>query len=897
MIGINTNSDSISDHDELYWTDEKINSISPTDLPFRVYKEISDDTYHKIYVRLYQLADGLSTEAIDLETFFRGKNVAIIGMPVSTKKDYRKDLCVLGAKKIFYCWLDNIQILICGDNDFNPLQQAIVDKRYGHNVIVMNESYLDPILVSFMKSELGKKLTDEYLAKEDNNTHREALRYEIADKVFLQSIHQVPLNELSLNRDVFHVVGRMSVSTEDESDNIDGEGIAFIGGFPDTINGLYSAIQKKGGRINKKGGISTTCIVFGQNPPLNAFNGTLENVKFISFARFYSWLEPQPEIERDDLYKDSSLIEDPSELKKYDADEDYIPTLYGSVFHIAGTLYPFDYHGYPDFVPRSEVYAEIESLGGIVDKENTDKTTCVVFGCKPPRDAFKYSTTGKVKYISYTRFNKWLMEACPVDKDASIFRGKYKPSIDTKLRPYQQHLKEEIFEGWQFYYQLMLQLPTGTGKTVLFSSIIKDLAAVPNTKILIVAHRKELVEQISTWLDRFQVEHGVIISGRKRNLDNSIQVASIQTYTNKANQALMDSFSPDFIIIDEAHHTVAQTYQSLWSKYPKAWKLGVTATPYRLSHDSFRSLYSCLITSPSMKDFISHGYLSDFVYMVDNPNGDMSKAIDDIKQKSNTGDYVISTLLKKLNVDKYVKYAVACYLRYAKDKKGIVYAISVEHGKNLCNAYESVGVSAEFIDSTTPRKEREEIVDRFRQGETRIMVNCNIFSEGFDCPDIEFIQMTRPTYSLSMYMQQVGRGLRPMRDGSKCIILDNAGMFKKFGLPSDSKPWGKHFYGEYSSEDADTDSLENTSLLCEICRSTESPMVEITEEDVFRQRRILKEIETADNSKKYSKNNNVEIWIAIFAALLILGYIFFLYPALIGLCAFLGVAGVLKKRK
>lgn len=897
MIGINTNSDSISDHDELYWTDEKINSISPTDLPFRVYKEISDDTYHKIYVRLYQLADGLSTEAIDLETFFRGKSVAIIGMPVSTKKDYRKDLCVLGAKKIFYCWLDNIQILICGDNDFNPLQQAIVDKRYGHNVIVMNESYLDPILVSFMKSELGKKLTDEYLTKEDNNTHREALRYEIADKDFLQSIHQVPLNELSLNRDVFHVVGRMSVSTEDESDNIDGEGIAFIGGFPNTINGLYSAIQKKGGRINKKGGISTTCIVFGQNPPLNAFNGTLENVKFISVARFYSWLEPQPEIERDDLYKDSSLIEDPSELKKYDADEDYIPTLYGSVFHIAGTLYPFDYHGYPDFVPRSEVYAEIESLGGIVDKENTDKTTCVVFGCKPPRDAFKYSTTGKVKYISYTRFNKWLMEACPVDKDASIFRGKYKPSIDTKLRPYQQHLKEEIFEGWQFYYQLMLQLPTGTGKTVLFSSIIKDLAAVPNTKILIVAHRKELVEQISTWLDRFQVEHGVIISGRKRNLDNSIQVASIQTYTNKANQALMDSFSPDFIIIDEAHHTVAQTYQSLWSKYPKAWKLGVTATPYRLSHDSFRSLYSCLITSPSMKDFISHGYLSDYVYMVDNPNGDMSKAIDDIKQKSNTGDYVISTLLKKLNVDKYVKYAVACYLRYAKDKKGIVYAISVEHGKNLCNAYESVGVSAEFIDSTTPRKEREEIVDRFRQGETRIMVNCNIFSEGFDCPDIEFIQMTRPTYSLSMYMQQVGRGLRPMRDGSKCIILDNAGMFKKFGLPSDSKPWGKHFYGEYSSEDADTDSLENTSLLCEICRSTESPMVEITEEDVFRQRRILKEIETADNSKKYSKNNNVEIWIAIFAALLILGFIFFLYPALIGLSAFLVLVGVLKKRK
>ena len=256
MIGINTNPDSISDHDERYWTDEKINSISPADLPFRVSREISTEAYHKIYVRLYQLADGLTTEAINLATFFRGKSVAIIGMPVSTKKDYRKDLCILGAKKIYYCWEDNIQILICGDNDFYPLQQAIVDKRYGHNVIAMNESYLDQLLVSFMKSEHGKKMTENYLAKEDYNTHREALHYEIADKDFLQSIHQVPLNELSLDRDVFHVVGRMSVSIEDESDNTDDEGIAFIGGFPDTINELYSAIQKKGGRINKKGGTS-----------------------------------------------------------------------------------------------------------------------------------------------------------------------------------------------------------------------------------------------------------------------------------------------------------------------------------------------------------------------------------------------------------------------------------------------------------------------------------------------------------------------------------------------------------------------------------------------------------------------------------------------------------------
>lgn len=303
------------------------------------------------------------------------------------------------------------------------------------------------------------------------------------------------------------------------------------------------------------------------------------------------------------------------------------------------------------------------------------------------------------------------------------------------------------------------------------------------------------MDQISSHLSKYNIEHGIIASNRKRSLEKNVQVASIQTLTHKNNEEITKSFVPDFIVIDEAHHTLANTYDQLWKLYPRSWKLGVTATPCRINGAPFTNHFSELISSLSVKELIEKGFLSDYTFYTENPDSDLSKAILSIKKKSSTGDYRIDDLLQNLNVERHVKKLVLSYSTYANGLKGIVYCISIEHAHNICEAYKNIGVVAEYIDSKTPKTEREQIVQDFKDGKIQVLVNVDIFSEGFDCPDVEFIQMARPTWSLSKYMQQVGRGLRTSPGKDKTIILDNAGMYARFGLPSDTRLWNATFAG------------------------------------------------------------------------------------------------------
>ena len=329
----------------------------------------------------------------------------------------------------------------------------------------------------------------------------------------------------------------------------------------------------------------------------------------------------------------------------------------------------------------------------------------------------------------------------------------------------------------------------------MFSSVINDITKVPDSKILIIAHRKELLDQISSHLSKYNIEHGIIASNRKRSLEKNVQVASIQTLTHKNNEEITKNFVPDFIVIDEAHHTLAKTYDQLWKLYPRSWKLGVTATPCRINGAPFTNHFSELISSLSVKELIEKGFLSDYTFYTENPDSDLSKAILSIKKKSSTGDYRIDDLLQNLNVERHVKKLILSYSTYANGLKGIVYCISIEHAHNILEAYKNIGVVAEYIDSKTPKTEREQIVQDFKDGKIQVLVNVDIFSEGFDCPDVEFIQMARPTWSLSKYMQQVGRGLRTSPGKDKTVILDNAGMYARFGLPSDTRLWNATFAG------------------------------------------------------------------------------------------------------
>lgn len=376
---------------------------------------------------------------------------------------------------------------------------------------------------------------------------------------------------------------------------------------------------------------------------------------------------------------------------------------------------------------------------------------------------------------------------------------------DPKLRPYQQKAKKEIFESWDEIDNVMFQMPTGTGKTRLFTSIIRDINDYSikrreAVKILIIAHRTELIDQIDESLRKYQVVHNVIAGGRDRNYKYPVSVASIQTITHPNNLRDAKKLNAQFVIIDEAHHALAATYKKLWDMYPDSKKLGVTATPWRMNHQSFTDLFDKLVLSIPIKDFINQGYLAPYKYFSLRSDSDILNTIDDI-ELDKFGEYMESSMEEKMDIGSIRAQLLKSYLSLAEGKKGIIYAINIVHARHICKEYQEAGYTAASIDSKTPAAERDRLVDEFRRGKIDIIVNVDIFSEGFDCPDIEFIQLARPTRSLVKYLQQVGRGLRPTNNKEHCIILDNVGMYSRFGLPDARRHWKQHFMGKNVTEE------------------------------------------------------------------------------------------------
>lgn len=369
---------------------------------------------------------------------------------------------------------------------------------------------------------------------------------------------------------------------------------------------------------------------------------------------------------------------------------------------------------------------------------------------------------------------------------------------DRGLRPYQLEMKHNVYSLWDKMNNVMLQMPTGTGKTIVFASIVKDIRSwctknSPDSKILIVAHRKELISQASQKLSG--QPHGIIQSGHHMELNLQIQVASIQTFMSRRHYDAMRRLRFDFIIIDEAHHSMASGYKKLWEMFPNSKKLGVTATPWRMNHSGFTSLYGEIVLSKSIEWFVNNGYLSNYDYISVHKNSVIQHTINSIDRYGVDGDYLDSELSNLFDRGKIRAELYKSYCQFVKGKKGIIYAIDRKHAANIASLYASHGVSICMIDGTTPAIERLEMIKSFKAGDIEVIVNVNIFSEGFDCPDIEFIQLARPTKSLSLYLQQVGRGLRISPKKKSTIILDNVGLYNRFGTPMSNRHWHYHFLG------------------------------------------------------------------------------------------------------
>lgn len=373
------------------------------------------------------------------------------------------------------------------------------------------------------------------------------------------------------------------------------------------------------------------------------------------------------------------------------------------------------------------------------------------------------------------------------------------PQDNTNLRAHQKEAKKKIFEAWDKYDSVMLQMPTGTGKTYLFTSLINDLlchykSVHKEINILVVAHRTELLDQISSTLSRFGIAHGFIQGAREQQLWKRVQVGSIMSLLTEKNYNNVSRQKFDYIIVDEAHHSLADTYVKLFKMFPEAKKLGVTATPWRLNHESFLSLYQHLIVSPQVSWFINNELLSDFDYVSIKPNSEIQRLVDN-SEVSQTGDFANADLDNTFNNQRIRSKLYESYEKFAKGRRGIIYAINKRHAAKIEELYSSRGVEAVAIDCDTPKEMRQDLIRSFKEGKIQVLVNVDIFTEGFDCPSVSFIQLARPTKSLALYIQQVGRGLRIVEGKEKTIIIDNVGLYNYFGLPDANRKWQYHFKG------------------------------------------------------------------------------------------------------
>ena len=530
---------------------------------------------------------------------------------------------------------------------------------------------------------------------------------------------------------------------------------------------------------------------------------------------------------------------------------------------------------------------------------------------------------------------------------------------EIKLFDYQEDMKERIEKALRLHRSVMAQMPTGTGKTVLLASVVESfLREHSNCNVWIVAHRRELVSQIRETIERvfskitpslFTLKEGStshpdpLSSGareetapprRSEPLRSKVGgpskvspdcagwdrlAATSASSVNPASDMMpikavsiqwlskhYDEIEeePGLIVIDEAHHALAKTYKEMWERFPKAKFLGLTATPCRLNGKGFTDLFDVLVQSWSVPEFISKGRLATYDFVSIKSDGVTQRLIDSLQKRGADGDYQNKEMDMLLNKKPSIERLYRSLEEFGKDRKGIVYAININHANAIAEFYREHGIAAVAIDSKTPSSLRKELIERFKASNTsfsnhpvksskitpslfnikegdfskitpslftlkegstshpdpltlrgeggnrptrcseplrskdggpskvspgcagwdrlgdglgdglaatclrpadrladeldliQVLVNVDIFSEGFDCPDVEFVQLARPTLSLAKYLQMVGRGLRVAKGKKNCVIIDNVGLYRVFGLPSQVWNWNAMFEGK-----------------------------------------------------------------------------------------------------
>jgi superfamily II DNA or RNA helicase len=344
-----------------------------------------------------------------------------------------------------------------------------------------------------------------------------------------------------------------------------------------------------------------------------------------------------------------------------------------------------------------------------------------------------------------------------------------------KLRAYQEDDVAAIQAALESYRRVLYVLPTGGGKTMVFTHIVALLAGC----ILVLAHRAEIADQISAALTLAGVAHGRIQPGHPKS-QALVQVGMVQTV---ARRLCSIKEQPALIVIDEAHHAVAGMWAKVAAAWPCAKVLGVTATPERLDGKGLRDAFDVMVVGPSGAELTAAGHLAPFRYLAPRTQIDISAV------RTTAGDYNSKDLEWAVDRAAITGDVIAHYLEHVAPRTAIAFCVTVAHAEHVATMFRDHGIPAASIDGSMRPDQRREVVNKLRDGDIRVLTSCEVISEGFDAPAVGGCILLRPTQSFALYRQQIGRCLRPKGDGSMAVIVDHVGNVFRHALPDAPHVW------------------------------------------------------------------------------------------------------------
>lgn len=346
-----------------------------------------------------------------------------------------------------------------------------------------------------------------------------------------------------------------------------------------------------------------------------------------------------------------------------------------------------------------------------------------------------------------------------------------------KLRPYQNEAIDMLRASIQRHKRSILCVPTGGGKTTIVSSMIAS-AISKGKSILFLAHRKELLTQAIERLESFGLSPGLIQgSNTKPNLN--LNVASVQTLRNR----LHSICPPDIIFIDECHLAMANSYRTILDHYPDSFVVGMTATPSRLDGKPLGDIFNDIVNPISINLLTSLNFLCHVRKFANKEHIDLDGV------GSIGGDFNSAQLYSKFNKSTLYAGVVNNYIKFAKHRSFIVFCVNVEHSKNTAQAFQNAGILCEHLDGETPQHLRDITIAKLKSGIIQGVSNVGLFTEGFDMPHISCVILNRATQSLALYLQMVGRGLRPAPNKTDLVVIDHGDNVMRHGWYDTEHEW------------------------------------------------------------------------------------------------------------